>query len=770
MEHQIKRAAVIGAGVMGSGIAAHIANAGIPVHLLDLPGEDFGQKNALAEKAIERMLKTEPAAFVSAERAQLVTPGNLEDDFDVLAKCDWIIEAVVEKLDVKQALYARIESVMAPSTIVSSNTSTIPLEKLIEGRGDVFRQNFVITHFFNPPRYTRLLELVSGAATDSQVTQRVEDFCDRFLGKGVVKCHDRPGFIGNRIGTYWLLSAVQEAINADLSVETVDALFGRPVGLPKTGVFGLLDLVGIDLIPLIGASMVANLSAEDAYHRLYKDVPLIQNMIADGYTGRKGKGGFYRINQTEQGKVKESINLKTGAYSPSEKPRISVLENTRDLKTILADNSPEAQYLWRVLSDVLLYTANLVPEIADDVVAVDTAMKLGYNWKFGPFELLDKMGVPWFVEQLTREGRAVPALLAHSLPFYKIENGQRFFLSVKGAYEPIVTKEGHLSLTDIKLRTQPIAKNGSAALWDIGDGVVCLEFKTKMNAIDPDIMAMIFQSIEIVKARYKALVIYNDGDNFSAGVNLGLALFVANTGAWPLISDIVQQGQKAYQALKFAPFPVVGAPSGMALGGGCEVLLHCDAVQAHVETYAGLVEVGVGVIPAWGGCKEMILRHTKNGANGGMMAISKVFEMIGTAKVAKSAVEAKDMLILRPNDGITMNKDRVLADAKTKALQLADAYAPPVEEAIKLPGATARVALSMAVKGLVKMGKATLYDQTVSKELSIVLTGGEADQTDTLTEKNVLALEHESFMRLIKNQQTLARMEHTLETGKPLRN
>ena len=774
MTHSIKRAAVIGSGVMGSGIAAHLANAGIPVYLLDLPTDT--PRNKLAEEAIERLLKTEPAPLVHKRCAKLITPGNIEDDLSKLAECDWVIEAVVEKLEVKQALYEKLEKVMKPTAVISSNTSTIPLALLTQGRSELFQKNFVITHFFNPPRYTQLLEIVKSPQTDPEILKTIEDFCDKFLGKGLVRCHDTPGFIGNRIGTFWLLSALNHALEKNISVEAVDAVFGRPLGLPKTGVFGLLDLVGIDLVPLIGASMLQNLPKEDTYHRIYKDHDFIKKMIADGYTGRKGKGGFYRLNKQGISKTKETLNLKTGEYSKTKVPHLPLLQKFgKNLQALFSEkNDPISVYAWAVVSEVLVYAASLVPEIADDIVSVDQAMKLGYNWTYGPFELIDKIGPAWFVQKLKEEGRFIPPLLdsVADKTFYRLSEGSLEFQTVQGQYSPFPQRKGHLSLDNIKLSSKPLAKNASAALWDVGDGVVCLEFTSKMNSIDPAIMQMIYKAIEIVQTKYKALVIYNEGKNFSAGVNLGLALFVANVGAWSQIQDIVDQGQKAYTALKFSPFPVVGAPSGMALGGGCEILLHCDAIQAHVESYMGLVETGVGIIPAWGGCKEMLQRWLAfdKRPGGFMPAISKVFEFISTARVSKSAMESQEMLILRKGDGITMNRGRLLADAKEKALLLWEGYIPPAFKPLHLPGAGAKTALDLAVGDYVKAGKATAYDKVVLDKLSTILTGGDTDQYDEMTEQDLLMLEIEAFMALIKNEKTLARMEYILETGKPLRN
>lgn len=774
MSHEIKRAAVIGAGVMGSGIAAHIANAGIPVLLLDLP-QKTGKKNQLAEAALEKMKKIEPAPFMSEQAVKLVTPGDTESNWNELSACDWIVEAIIENIDYKKELYEKLEKVVKPTTLISSNTSTIPLEKLMEGRSNQFKQNFFITHFFNPPRYTRLLEIVASPSASKESCKRLETFLDVALGKGVVHCKDTPGFIANRIGTFWIQKAMIDAIDQEITIEEADAIFGRPMGIPKTGVFGLVDLVGLDLIPLIGKSMTQLLPKNDRYHKNHRELPLIDKLISEGYTGRKGKGGFYRLTTVDTKKVKESVDLKSGTYSPSMKAKLPFLDLVKgNLKLILdqKDNRYSA-YAWSVLSEVFCYCAEIVNDIADSIFALDTAMKLGYNWKFGPFEMMDQVGVKWIVEKLKSEGRPVPALLEDVLnkgkeTFYQIDKGHLQYYTSKG-YESIKRPEGVLLLSDIKLGSKPLLKNGSAALWDIGDGVVCLEFTSKMNTIDPDIMSLITQSIDLVQKNYKAMVIYNEGSNFSSGANLGLALFSINVGLWPLIEDTVANGQIAYKALKYAPFPVVGAPSGLAIGGGCEILLHCDAVEAHAETYIGLVEVGVGIVPAWGGCKEMLHRWLTNKKRpaGGMVAVGKVFETIGTAKVAKSAYEAKDLQFFKEDDGIVMNRDRVLENAKQRALKMVEGYKTPQPIMLNLPGAGARISMQMAVKALVKTGKATEYDEVIAKKLSYILTGGEEED---VTEDDILKLERDAFLSLVKEPKTIARMEYVLENGKPLRN
>jgi 3-hydroxyacyl-CoA dehydrogenase len=772
----INKVAVIGAGVMGAGIAAHITNAGIPVVLLDIVPKGADNRNAIAEGAVQQLLKAQPAPFMHKRNARLVTTGNTEDHLELLAECDWIIEAVIERLDIKQELYRKIDALRKPGSVVSSNTSTIPLRDLLAGQSERFTADFLISHFFNPPRYMRLLEITSGEQTRADAVSGIRDFCDRALGKGVVECKDTPGFIANRIGIFWIQVAILEAMELGLTVEEADAVMGRPLGIPKTGVFGLSDLVGIDLMPHLMESMRRTLPAGDPFLDKSTIPELVTRMIADGYTGRKGKGGFYRINRSAGGKIKESIDLASGEYHPSRKAHLESLEASRQggLKALAAHPDKGGRYARRVLAQVLGYAASLVPEIADDVLAVDAAMKLGYAWKYGPFELLDRLGGPAFSQLLESEGLPVPPLLqlAADQSFYRTRDGRLEYLDTGGVYQAVRRPDGVLLLSDIKRRSEPLAKNGSAALWDIGDGVVCLEYTSKMNAMDPEILALMREAVAIVSKGYKALVLHNEGDNYSVGANLGLLLFAANLGTWDQIEEMVEGGQETYKALKYAPFPVVGAPSGMALGGGCESLLHCDAVQAHAETYIGLVEVGVGLVPAWGGSKEMLQRWMTNRRRPGgpMPAVIKCFETISIASVAKSAAEAKDYLFLRPDDGITMNRDRLLADAKTRALAMAEGYQPPEPIEIRLPGPTAKAAMEMAVKGVRLAGRATAHDVVVSMTLAELLSGGDTDITETLSEDDLLRLEREAFMTLVRHPDTLDRMEHMLETGKPLRN
>ena len=770
---EIRKVGVIGAGVMGAGIAAQVANAGLPVVLLDIVPPGANNRSAVAEGAVARMLKTEPAPFMSARAAKLVETGNIEDDLGKLSDCDWIVEVIVERPDIKRSLYQKLEAVRRPGSAVSSNTSTIPLRVLTEGLGEAFRRDFMVTHFFNPPRYMRLLEVVAGPDSDPATVAAVSRFADVTLGKSIVRCNDAPGFIANRVGNYWLQVAIVEAIDAGVTVEEADAVIGRPFGIPKTSVFALLDLVGLDLMPHINASLAATLAPDDAFHLANREIPLFGRMIADGYTGRKGKGGFYLFDRKTR--KKQVIDLATGEYRAEQVPSLpEIAAAGRDLKKLLDAPTKIGRYAWAVMGKTLAYAASVVPEAADNLIDVDDAMKLGYAWKFGPLELIDQLGTAWFAERLARDGIAIPPLLqvAGERPFYRVEAGRRQYLTLDGQYRDVVRAEGVVLLEDIKRVSTPVLKNGSASVWDIGDGVLCFEFTSKANSIDEGIIALLAQTTTLVAAQHKALVIYNEGTNFSLGANLATALFAANIAAWGEIEKAISTGQQVYKTLKYAPFPTVSAPAGMALGGGCEILLHSSAVQAHAESYIGLVECGVGLLPGWGGCKEMLGRWTTLGKMpGGPMPVPvKVFEMVSTAATSKSAAQAKELLFLRPSDGITMNRDRLLADAKALALSLVDGYVPPTPVELTLPGPSGALALQKAAMAFHKRGLATAHDVVVAGGLAEVLTGGSTDLMDRVSEDQILDLERAVFVRLLKTPGTLARIEHTLETGKMLRN
>jgi 3-hydroxyacyl-CoA dehydrogenase len=774
------KVAVIGAGQMGSSIAAHVANAGVPVVLLDVVPGGTDNRNLLAESALASMLKATPAPFMHRGAAKLITTGNLEDHMDLLRDADWICEAVVEDLATKQNVYRMVEGVRGPVSIVTSNTSTIPLTHLVDGLPASFAEEFAITHFFNPPRYMRLLELVSGPTTRPEVTDALHAFCDVHLGKEVVRAKDTPGFIGNRIGIYWYYVAMSAAIELGLTVEEADAIVGPPMGIPKTGIFGLIDLTGIDLAPKVNATMLSMLPPDDAFCREFDpDGPLnsiIFKMITDGFIGRKGKGGFYRMLRNGSKREMQVRDVATGVYRAVTHPRLESVEEAKKggLRALVSHPDKGGQYAWRVLSRILPYAASLVPDVADAIRDVDRAMKSGYGWKFGPFEMIDQLGCEWFVHRLSEEGVDIPPFLdaAAGRPLYR-ETGQHLEqLSKAGEYKVIEVPDKDWSLADMKRGSEPIAANGSASLWDVGDGVACLEFHSKMNAIDDDILSMVREAANIHQRGYKALIIGHDSDNFSVGANVGHALFAANTAMWPLIEEKLKEGQQAHLALKYAPFPVVGAPAGMTLGGGCEIMMHCDAVQAHAETYIGLVEAGIGLIPGWGGTKEMIVRAfaLKGRPGGPMPPVVSTFETISLARVSKSAREAQNLRYLRSQDDITMNRKRVLADAKAKALALALDYDPPQRPELGLPGSSGLATLRIIVDGVVRQGKASEHDRIVSLALADVLTGGETDTLDLVDEEQLLSLERNAVMSLIRQTKTLDRIEYMLDTGKSLRN
>ncbi|WP_421779908.1 3-hydroxyacyl-CoA dehydrogenase NAD-binding domain-containing protein [Kiloniella litopenaei] len=776
----INKVAVIGAGVMGAGIAAQIANAGVPVLLFDRPvenSEDKAGRNQIAKDAIGKLIKSNPAALMSKGNAKRITPANTEDDLGLLSDCDWIVEAIIEDVAIKQTLYKKIDKFRKEGAVVSSNTSTLCREQLVAGLPESFRRDFLITHFFNPPRYMRLLELVSGPEVSEEQCKLIERFCDHSLGKGVVHCRDTSGFLANRIGIFWLQCAVVEAMKQNISIELADAVIGRPFGIPKTGVFALLDMVGLDLMPHVLSSMSESLPPDDPFHEIYQEPELIKTLIADGYTGRKGKGGFYRLRPDSSDKIKEAIDLNTGDYAKAERPVVAIVKKAgrKNPRKVLEDDSTAGRYAWSVMSKTLAYAASLVPDVSDDIEAIDEAMRLGYNWKYGPFELLDQIGGEWFCAKLRSEKIEVPSVLRNvgTGKFYRKSKGAREVFGPEGQYLKRYPNAGVLRLDDIKARSKPVMRNPSASLWDLDDDVLCLEFHSKMNSLNLWTLFMMDRAREKIEtSEYKALVVYNDGSNFSVGANIGLMSVAARLWAYPFIDYMVRRGQETYKALKFAPFPVVSAPSGMALGGACELLLHSDAVQAHAETYTGLVEVGVGIIPGWGGCKEMMCRWSlaSDTPRGPMPAVSKVFELIGLAQVAKSAEEARDMKIIRADDRITMNRDRVLADAKERALELVSGYHAPTAAEIALPGESGKVALDLAVEGFRKSGKATPHDVVVSAALSTVLSGGDTDMTGKVSEDRLLQLEREAFHALCRHPDTIERVHHMLKTGKPLRN
>ena len=778
MSSPIQRVAVIGSGVMGAGIAAHCANAGCEVLLLDIVKEG-GDRSAIAKAAVQQMAKSNPEMLMHKGNVKLISAGNIEDDLDKLSEVDWVIEVIVENLGIKTSLYASMSEHIGPDTIVSSNTSTLPRSELVEGMSSGMTSRFLITHFFNPPRYLPLLEVVTSSEVDDSVTERLCSFADERLGKRVIMCNDTPGFIGNRLGVYFIQRAFKATIDHGFTIEQADAMLGRPLGIPKTAVFGLMDLVGIDLSVHVIESLVSHLPEDDPFHDIVgTGEDIIQKMIADGYIGRKGKGGFYRLNKDGGKRVKEARDLTTGEYAPADRKAAfpSARMGKQGLGPLMDYPDEGAAFVSDILLDSLAYAAHLVPDVTDDVHSIDSAMKAGFNWKRGPFEMMDSIGAASMVERLEASGRSVPGFLrtaADNGGFYSIEDGEIQRLAPDGSMVAVDRPESTLTVADLKRRGKPLKRNGSASIWDMGDEILLVEYHSKMNAMDPMNIEMLVNAVYLAESEgWKGIVIGNDGSNFCAGANLGLVLFAVNLAAWKDVEDFIAAGQDTYQAVKYCEVPVVAASAGMCLGGGAEVLMHCDAIQSHAESYIGLVEVGVGIIPAWGGCKELMGRLRDFGlvSEGPMGAVMKAFEYIGTAQVAKSAEQARSMGFLGPSDGITMNRDRLLADAKARALELSSGYEPPEPRTYNLPGPTGRTALELAVRDLALSGQATPHDVVVTNELAWILSGGDTDMTETTEEDDILTMEREAIGRLGRHEDSLARMEHMLETGKPLRN
>ena len=768
----LERAVVIGAGTMGSGIASHLANAGVPVLLLDIVPPGAADRDVVAKRGVERARRAVPPAFVHADRAALIETGNIEDHLPRVADADWIAEAVVERLDVKQALYRRLDALRKPGSMVSSNTSTIPLAMLTEGMPERFRRDFCITHFFNPVRYMRLLEVVAGPSTRPEVVETLSRFCDERLGKGVVHCRDTPGFLGNRVGVYAIQAGICEAGAMALSVEEADGVMGRPMGIPKTGVFGLYDLIGLDLMQDVVKSLVEALPSGDDFNRVAEGIPVIGQLVSRGYTGNKGRGGFYRTRDAEGERVREAVDLDTGTWRAVRRFDTGPLE-AQGLRALVERPDRLGRFAWRVLSRTLSYAASLVPEVSPDPTRIDEAMRLGFNWAKGPFEMIDELGVAWFRGRLEEEGRAVPELLtaaAGAGSIYRRGPHAQEYFGIDRSWHALTRAPGVLRLSDLTRSARPLLRNEAASLWDVGDGVVCVEFHTKANALVPASMNLLREAAALAAERGRALLVHTDAPHFSMGVNLGFILEAAQGERWEAIDRMLVEFQDACTTLRDAPLPVVAAPAGMALGGGFEVVMHCDAVQANVNCTLGLVETLVGLIPGGGGCKEVLRRWTSADDADPVAGAVRAFELIGTGRTASSPEEARPLRFLRAHDRSTMNRDRLLAEARTFALELAEEYTPPAAAELRAVGGPGRDAMHARLEGLRSRGIATPHDEVVGAALAHVLCGGDLRAGEPIAEAEVHALEREVFVRLARSAATRARIEHLLATGRPLRN
>jgi 3-hydroxyacyl-CoA dehydrogenase len=819
MNTRIERVAVLGAGTMGARIAAHFANAGVPVFLLDIVPPELNTaeksrgltlqspevRNRFARAGLEAALKSRPASFFSVDSARLIQIGNFEDNLDWCAQADWILEVVAENLEIKRALLERVEAHRRPGTFVTTNTSGLCISEIGKTRSLDFRRHWAGTHFFNPPRYMKLVEIIPGPDTLPEVVDALSDFCDRQLGKGVVIAKDTPNFIANRIGTFSMLNVVRLMSEMNMTIEEVDACTGPAIGYPKSATFRTADIVGLDVLSHVVENIYEN-AVNDESREIYKVPPLVQEMVRRGWLGEKSGQGFYK--RIKKGAESEILTLdpQTMEYRAKQKARFAsidmgrLIDDTRDrLRALIgpiftgqpADKA--SKFLWASLSRTCLYAARRIPEIADSPADIDRAMRWGFAWELGPFEIWDALGVEAMARQLEKEGESLPPLVTKLLASGK----KSFYLNVSGkilcfdphaaapaeVFKPVENPPGILILSSLKESGAVVEKNPGASLIDLGDGVLCCEFHTKMNSLGSDIIAMIHSGVRRLHSDFDAMVIANQGAHFSAGANLMLVLVAAQEQEWDEIDLAVRQFQGAMLAIKYAPRPIVVAPHSLAIGGGCEINLHAARIHAAAEAYIGLVETGVGVIPAGGGCKETLIRANEQASGGEDLdlfnALKPRFYNIALAKVSTSAEEARALGYLRRADSISMNRDRLVADAKQSALALAranwrPAAANPKEGAartqVRVLGESFLAAAKLAIHMMLRGEYISEYDAHVARKLAHVLAGGALTSSQNVSEQYLMDLEREAFVSLCGERKTQERIAHTLKTGKPLRN
>jgi 3-hydroxyacyl-CoA dehydrogenase len=807
MKRRIEKAVVLGAGTMGSRIAAHFANAGLPCILLDIvppnlpPDAPLSDRNKIVRAGLEAAKKSKPAAFFTASLAEKVAIGNFEDDLARCAEADWIIEVVAENLEIKRNLLARVAKFRKPGAIVTTNTSGLPVHLIAEGMSEEFQQHWAGTHFFNPPRYLKLVEVIPGPKTSSEVIETLSEFCDRRLGKGVVIAKDSPNFIANRIGTFSMLNALRLMGTLGMTVEEVDACTGPAVGWPKSATFRTADIVGLDVLVHV-VKNIYETAPNDESREMYKVPTLVEEMAKRGWLGDKTGQGFYKKVKGSGEKEILTLDVNTLEYRPRQKAKFASLEigkaieDTRERLRALVGPVLESQkgdkaqqFLWGGLSETCLYASRRVPEISDSLVDVDRAMRWGFGWELGPFEMMDAIGVKAFAAQVQKEGRLLPSVIEKVLAsgragFYESAKGATtvFDLGTGGA-KKVEEPQGIIILKFLKDAGREVERNSGASLIDLGDGVACVEFHAKMNAIGADLIAMMHKGLKRLETDFDAMVIANQAVNFSVGANLMLVLVGAQEQEWDELHMAVKQFQNINLALKYAPKPVVAAPQGMALGGGCEVSLHSARIQAAAEAYIGLVETGVGLIPGGGGTKEMLIRANEHAASGEDLdlfhALKPVFEAIAMAKVGTSAEECRDLGFLRREDGVSINRDRLVADAKEAALALVRGGYKPLAATwqegaqttqIKVLGEQFLAGAKLAIHMMLRGGYASEYDAHVGRKLANILAGGALSSPQTVSEQYVLDLEREAFVSLLGEKKTQERIAYTLKTGKPLRN
>ena len=741
---KIKNVVIIGSGTMGSGIAAQLCNANIPVTLLDL-------KTEISEKAIKKIFESRPPLLIDKNKIKNIKAGNIEEDFEAVKNADWVVEAVVERIDIKHDLYEKILKKRKKDSIISSNTSTIPLKVLSSKMSNEDKKDFCITHFFNPVRYMGLLEIVSEPINDAKKINYLKNFCEESLGKGVIICKDTPGFLGNRVGVYAMQVAMTEAIKMKLDIEEADAVFGRPMGIPKTGVFGLYDLIGIDLMADVLKSFVKELPKSDVFHEVAQEIPLVKNLIKTGYTGRKGKGGFYRINKKDGKKILEAINLSNKNYSPSKKIDLNI-DDKINLKELVSRNDKYGKYAWSIISKIILYASSLIPDVTKDYNNIDEAMRLGFNWVKGPFEMLEELGVKFFVE---KDSQLQKNKFIQELYDKKIDA----FYGKRQIYTNLET------LGKVKQFAKTEKNNNSAFIYEHKDCKI-VEFNTKANTLD-------YNSMDALKkASDKNLIIINEGMQFSAGVNLNYVMDFAKEKNWKAIEKFIHHFQMTCKQLKYSNNVVVAAPSGLALGGGFEVLVQSDYVVAHTNIVTGLVETLVGLIPAGGGTTNMLWRwmQTEEFKKDPDFAPQKVFDIIGYGKTATSPIEAIPFKFLLEKDKSIMNRNKLLSASQDLINEKKDGYKPPKPPTFRLSGSQVRDKMFQTLEKLYNEKKIMEHGMEVGKKLAFVLSGGNTTINEELSEDDMYALELDAFVKLIEMEKTQARIKYTLSTGKPLVN
>ncbi len=790
MTKPIRRVAVLGAGVMGAGIAAHVANAGLPVLLLDIvppnlddeKRKDKAARDSFAAGALKKLLKARPAAFFHNDNAQLVTTGNFDDDLDKVADYDLVIEAIIERLDIKQGLFAKLEKIMKGDAILASNTSGLRIKDMIEGRSERFKKNFLVTHFFNPPRYMKLLELVVGPDTDPAVLERCATFGREALGKGIVMAKDSPNFVANRIGAHAMMATIHLMLEYDLSPEDVDAISGLPMGHPKSATFRTGDMVGLDTLVHVVDNCYEVLT-EDEDREVFKVPAYIRTMLDKKLLGNKTKAGFYRKNEKKE---IETFDPKTCEYRPKAgdeelKKVCKGISKTEDpgerIRSLVAAGGKVGEVAWKALSRSLAYSARRVGEICDDIDAIDDGMRWGYNWELGPFQTWDALGFQETVERMEKDGIDLPESIkkmkaSGAKSFY---DGDRVYDLLKGDYVARTPDPREITLEVMRQGKAPVLKNGGAEAWDLGDGVLGFTYLTKANTLDPDVIKLLNDAVTRAEKDFKAMLIYNQGEHFSVGANLFLVLMAAQMKDWNQLRQIVGTLQSTAQRMKYSQIPIVAAPYGMTLGGGLEVCLAADAVQAAAETYAGQVEVGVGLLPGGAGNLNLLWRALENIPDGVQydvyQPVIQVFKNIALANVATSAVMAQRLGYFRNSDGISFDRARHLHEAKQRALGLANAgYHPPIPRAYKLPGESGIATLKMMVNALMSGGYASEHDGKIAMKIAEVLCGGVSGGSHKVTEEEVLELEREAFVSLCGEPKSQERMQHMLQKNKPLRN